>query len=75
MHYIILKAEDGSPGRGTCHLNLLMVRLGLRWVGHYIILKAEDGSPGRGTCHLNLLMVRLRWEGHYIVKMSIYTFF
>ena len=52
-----------------------MVRLGLRWVGHYIILKAEDGSPGRGTCHLNLLMVRLRWEAHYIVKMSIYTFF
>ena len=52
-----------------------MVRLGLRWVGHYIILKSEDGSPGRGTCHLNLLMVRLWWELHYIVKMSIYTFF
>ena len=44
----LIKSGGWQSWERYCHLNLLMVRLGLRWVGHYIILKAEDGSPGRG---------------------------
>ena len=43
-----IKSGGWQSWERYCHLNLLMVKLSLRWVGHYIILKVEDGSPGRG---------------------------